>query len=97
MKAMSPALSKVRWDRVSTGRVRDRDISYPGINNWDTSFVKNNRISESVNLQFRAEFFNLFNHTRFTGLGTTLGATTFGRVLASTGEREVQLALKLYF
>jgi hypothetical protein len=68
-----------------------------GLNNWDTSFVKNTAIREGINLQFRAEFFNLFNHTRFNGVSTTLGAATFGRVTSSTGEREVQLALKLLF
>ena len=79
------------------GNQQQYTLDGPGINNWDTSFVKNTRLSESMNLQFRAEFFNLFNDTRFSGVGTTLGATTFGRVLSSTGEREVQLALKLYF
>ena len=79
------------------GNQQQYTLDGPGINNWDTSFVKNTRIGETMNVQFRAEFFNFFNHTRFSGLGTTLGAGTFGRAISSTGEREVQLALKLYF
>lgn len=68
-----------------------------GLNNWDTSFVKNTSIREGWNLQFRAEFFNLFNHTRFNGVSTTLGASNFGRITSTTGEREIQFALKLLF
>jgi hypothetical protein len=54
----------------------------PGINNWDFSILKNFRVpwfgkgsnslaGESANLQFRAEFFNLFNHTQFSDVNTT--------------------------
>jgi carboxypeptidase family protein/TonB-dependent receptor-like protein len=54
----------------------------PGINNWDFSIFKNFRVpwfgkgssslgSESATLQFRAEFFNLFNHTQFSDVNTT--------------------------
>lgn len=68
-----------------------------GLNNWDSSFVKNTSIREGWNLQFRAEMFNMFNHTRFNGVSTTLGASNFGRVTSTTGEREVQFALKLLF
>ena len=37
----------------------------PGYTNIDFSITKNTRITESLNLQFRAEFFNLFNHPNF--------------------------------
>src|SRR5262249_41045239 len=43
----------------------------PGINNWDVSFIKRTGITERVSLQFRAEFFNLFNHTQFSGVNTS--------------------------
>jgi hypothetical protein len=33
----------------------------PGLKNWDASIIKNTRISERFNLEFRAEFFNVFN------------------------------------
>ncbi|HYK92216.1 MAG TPA: carboxypeptidase regulatory-like domain-containing protein [Acidobacteriota bacterium] len=58
------------------------NIVGPGINNWDFSIFKDFKIpwfgkggnslaAESANLQFRAEFFNLFNHTQFSGVNTT--------------------------
>ena len=57
-------------------------ITGPGINNWDFSIFKdfslpwfgrgsNSLAGESARLQFRAEFFNLFNHTQFNAVNTT--------------------------
>jgi len=62
------------------------------------ALLKNTRIRESVNLQFRAEAFNLFNHTNFQTVGTTLTTiSTFGHVTAVRDPRILQLALKLNF
>jgi hypothetical protein len=80
------------------GNMQQRTLDGPtGLNNWDTSFVKNTVVREGINVQFRAEFFNLFNHTRFSRVNTVLGSPAFGRVTASTGEREIQFALKILF
>ena len=69
-----------------------------GVNNFDTAFMKSTMIRKKLNLQFRAEFYNLFNHTRFTSVGTTLGSSTFfGKLIAATDEREIQFALKKVF
>jgi hypothetical protein len=78
----------------------------PGTNLVDFSLLKNIPISEHQRLQFRSEFFNLFNHAnfdfpeRFCG-GTTSGspcaATTFGRVTAARDPRILQFALKYLF
>lgn len=46
----------------------------PGIDNWDMAVFKNFRFTETVNLQFRAEFFNVLNHAQYTNPGT---AATF--------------------
>ena len=52
---------------------------------------------EGVRLQLRAEAFNVFNHTQFTGVGTVLGASTFGRPTGARLPREFQFGAKLYF
>ena len=79
----------------------------PGLLNVDTSFFKRIKISERLNMQFRAEAFNIFNHANygypnsivFTGnvsnhsYITSAGATTF----TSTSSRQLQFALKLLF
>jgi Carboxypeptidase regulatory-like domain len=79
----------------------------PGLATWDFSVLKNTRIHESLNLQFRAEIFNLLNRANFntpnlivftppttsnpTGVSGTAGAITS----TSTTARQVQFALKL--
>jgi len=78
----------------------------PDFVNTDFSAIKNFRLPyESMNLQFRAEFFNLFNHPQFNapGLSSTPGADlaspgTFGIITSTVNNpRVIQLALKLNF
>ena len=73
------------------------DLRGPKVNNWTTSFFKNTFLTETVNLQFRAEFFNFFNHPLWAAPGTTLNQPTFGVVAQKSGNRTGQLALKLIF
>jgi hypothetical protein len=70
----------------------------PRINNWDLSIFKNFRFNERVNLQFRAEAFNAFNHTQFNNPNTNIELPTQGgRIFSAKDPRIGQLALKLYF
>jgi outer membrane receptor protein involved in Fe transport len=69
----------------------------PGINNWDVSFSKRTAIRENISLQFRAEFFNLFNHTQWSGVSASLGSATFGQVTSARDPRITQLGLRLIF
>jgi hypothetical protein len=53
---------------------------------------------EGAGLQFRADFFNAFNHPNFAGPNNAFGTTTFGTITAmSTNPRVIQLALKFSF
>ena len=47
------------------GTANRRFFHGPGINNWDMALLKNTQLTERFNLQFRAEFFNIFNHAQF--------------------------------
>jgi Carboxypeptidase regulatory-like domain/TonB dependent receptor len=76
----------------------------PGFNNTDFSVIKNIRLGEGMRAQFRAEFFDLFNHANFGQPGNVVGTPAFGRITSTrfpTGEsgssRQVQFALKLIF
>jgi outer membrane receptor protein involved in Fe transport len=69
----------------------------PGLQRWDISLFKNTKVGEHVSTQFRAEAFNIFNHTNFDGVRTTLQSGTFGRIISTRDPRILQLALKLYF
>jgi hypothetical protein len=69
----------------------------PGINNWDMALHKGTRITERFLLEFRAEWFNIFNHAQF---GTPVGnfvASNFGQVTTARDPRIGQVALKLQF
>lgn len=88
------------WGNTPRNAVRG-----PGRDNWNISVFKNFLFSETrgSNLQFRAEFFNLWNHTQFIGnaalggISTNLGASNFGHVTGAYDPRTIQLALKLSF
>lgn len=69
--------------------------------NFDFSLIKLfplRKIREGANLEFRSEFFNIFNHPLFQDPDTTLNDATFGRITNTYGNpRIIQLALKLTF
>jgi len=69
----------------------------PGLQNWDISGIRNFKITERFRLQFRGEFFNAFNHTNFTTLSTNVNSSTFGKLTADRGPRQIQFGLKLNF
>jgi hypothetical protein len=81
----------------SEGNTTRRFFHGPGINNWNMAFHKDTRLTEQVNLQFRADFFNMFNHAQFATplgiLGGAVGQVTSTSLLNRTG----QLSLKLNF
>ena len=90
------------------GTARRRFFSGPGLNNWDIALLKDTLIKEGVNLEFRAELFNAFNHAQFglpdgnindtQGINPDTGRLTgFGTVNSANPPRIMQLSLKLLF
>ena len=69
----------------------------PGYQTVNLSLMKNTALSERVNLQFRAEAFNLFNHPNFNLPDNFLGSPTFGRITSARDPRHIQFGLKLLF
>ena len=75
-----------------------RDIlDGPGLRTVNFSIVKNNAVTERLNLQFRTEFFNLLNRTNFNLPDHFVGSPTFGQVVSAEDPRRIQFALKLLF
>lgn len=77
----------------------------PDLLNFDLSLVKSTKLTEKLSIEFRTEFFNIFNHANFS---VPSGLTIFdaqGRVPVNAGKitstvtdpREIQFALKLIF
>ena len=91
-----------RW-----GNLGRNSLIGPGLSKLDFSVFKNNRVrllSENVNVQFRAEFFNILNHTNFASPTSNLSVfDQSGKPVASAGlitstqttSRQIQLALKV--
>ena len=77
----------------------------PGQFNFDTAFLKTTHVTENVVVQFRAEFFNLFNHPQFSDPGAVGNVdNTLADVVAnnkitdtSVGPRVIQFGLKILF
>ncbi|HEU4712067.1 MAG TPA: TonB-dependent receptor [Pyrinomonadaceae bacterium] len=69
----------------------------PGFQNVNASLMKNTNLTERLNLQFRAEIFNLFNHPNFNLPDNFLGSPTFGRISSARDPRHIQFGLKLLF
>lgn len=75
-----------------------RDIGIgPPYKNVDFGLAKNFPIRESLDVQFRAEFFNIFNHPNFNLPDFTMGSGTFGRIQGALDPRVLQFGLKLVF
>jgi hypothetical protein len=85
------------------GNVSRGSLRGPHLVDFDTSFFKRFRISERWNLQFRAEAFNIFNHSNFAVpnevvfTGTSISSSAGQVTYTSTSSRQLQLALKLQF
>jgi hypothetical protein len=69
----------------------------PGFRNFNFSLVKQATLREGLTLQFRTEFFNLFNRPNFDLPDIFLGSPTFGRILSAQSPRHIQFGLKLVF
>jgi hypothetical protein len=83
------------------GSIRRNSVPGPGSLDWDFSLLKNTKINERLNVQFRAEFFNILNHFNPGAPVQTLDMATTGEVLGSQAPvitpRQVQFALKFDF
>jgi|CZKR01.1.fsa_nt_gi hypothetical protein len=71
----------------------------PSRQNWNMSVFKSFVFSEErgSRLEFRGEFFNIWNHSEFNSVSTTFSSGNFGAVTSAHDPREIQLGLKLYF
>jgi hypothetical protein len=88
------------------GNAKRRFFHGPGVNNWNMALHKDTALTERVNLEFRAEFFNVFNHTQFIapssiglcgGVANCAAVSSFGQITLAAPPRIGQLSLKLNF
>lgn len=98
---------------LQPGNLGRNSFTGPGLIEFDFSVLKNISVGEGKNVQLRAEFFNLFNHTNFYqpigqaglvfanpfGTGTTnlLPNPFFGQIIQARPPREIQFAITFTF
>ena len=81
-----------------TGAPREPDLRNFAFFNEDFAISKRTYIGETMNLEFRTEFFNLFNRVRFGNPNTSSTSLTFGRVFGQGNRpRTIQFGLKFNF
>ncbi len=69
-----------------------------GFNNWDMNLVKNNKIRERINIQYRLELFNALNHPSFDRPSTDPYSSAFGTITQTANlPRNIQMALRITF
>jgi hypothetical protein len=70
----------------------------PGAGNWDSTLIKSVAIRDRVNIAFRAEAQNIFNHPWFALPNTTLGSSTFGQITSDYNTpRKIQMGGRITF
>jgi outer membrane receptor protein involved in Fe transport len=69
----------------------------PAYADWAFAALKNLKVTESKQFQFRAELFNVLNRTNFRLPDSDISSPTFNHILASEDPRQVQFALKFMF
>jgi hypothetical protein len=87
------------------GNVQRNTFYGPAYKNFDMVISKNTKLTERIRLEFRSEYYNIFNHPNFQqpdnfiNDGATFGQSTaeVGRNDGTTGARQLQFAMKLHF
>jgi len=80
------------FGNAGTGIIRG-----PALLTLDTALYKEFHISERVYFEFRAEAFNVLNHTNFTSVTTTFGSSSYGTVTAAADPRILEFAGRFHF
>jgi hypothetical protein len=92
------AFAAVPAGEIRPGNEPRGTVVGPGYFRWDASVYKNTHITERVNVQFRAEAFNVLNHTNWNNPASlSLTSGVFNRITTTRDPRQMQLALKLIF
>ncbi len=79
------------------GTANRRFFHGPGFLNTDFALEKNTKVTETTSVQFRAEFFNIFNHTQFNNPNGNFSSSQFGVVNSARDPRIGQLSMKFLF
>lgn len=84
--------------QVLPGTLGRNTIVGPNWWNADFSMIKNTQLTERIRMEFRSEFFNIFNHSTFNTPTGVIGSGSFGLSTATqTAERQIQFGVRFIF
>jgi hypothetical protein len=101
-----PYLNKSAFTQPAVGAFGNAgkgSLRFPGLYTWDMGFLKDVRVTEGVKVQFRAEFFNIFNRVNFrdddgnADNTARVNNSNFSALRSANDPRIGQLALKIVF
>ena len=79
------------------GNESRNDLVGPSFKEVDLSVYKDIPVKERLKVQFRSEFFNVFNHSNYSTPTNTATSSSFGLITSAAGGRDIQFALKVMF
>jgi len=79
------------------GNIGNGTILGPGLVNFNMATYKTFAVKERVNIQFRAEFFNVFNHTNPNAPNASYANGNFGKITGAAQSRVGEMAMKINF
>lgn len=84
--------------QFTLGNASRNPVRGPNYRDADIAFIKHTRLREQVDLEFRAEIFNLTNTPAFAQPNGTLGSSAFGTIIATaTDPRVIQFGPKINY
>jgi Carboxypeptidase regulatory-like domain/TonB dependent receptor len=89
------AFARAPTSRRGTSSIRS--VPGPSMQLWDLSLRKRFALTERWNLQFQADFFNIFNKANFLNVATNMSNQNFGSITTAAPGRNIQLGLRLRF
>ena len=87
----------VQTQGLTFGDSGRNSLNMPRRTNFDMSIYKTFKPTDKVDVQFRAEGFNVFNHTQWSNIANSIGTNNFLQPYATHKQRVIQFGLKLEF
>ena len=100
LNGLFQASDSPRPQTIRPGNLGRNTFTNPGFANVDMNLLKQIPapfLGEAGQIDFRAEFFNLFNRVNLSGVNSSLQSGSFGRVTSTFGARNIQFGVKIIF
>ncbi|MDQ6707079.1 MAG: hypothetical protein M3Z85_14025, partial [Acidobacteriota bacterium] len=94
---LNPSGLPLADSRVTFGNLGKNTFRGPGFDSQNLTLIKKVAITERVALEFRGEFFDIFNHRNFLNPVSNMSSPTFGQNTSDPGGRQILLSGRVRF